>query len=193
MTCTVAYIDGSVVIVASDSAAVCNTSYVLRRNSPKIWKSRNIVFGYSGDFAVCQWIRYGFKWPEFNDFKTIERYLVRCLHLLDESIKKRHPDMQTGQRDDWQLLLGIPGSMSGTGEGRIFVLYPGGDLEEPSENYTAIGSGAAVALGALCALKLSNEKPWDKMQIALEAAESNDIGVKRPWHFKYALNGNNDE
>jgi len=188
MTCTIAYIDGSVVIMASDSAAVCNTSYVIRRNSPKIWKSRTFVFGYSGDFAICQWIRHGFKWPELNDFKSIEKYLVKSLRLLDESIKKRHPDMPVTQRDDWQLIIGINGSLSGTGEGRVFVMYPGGDIEEPSELYTAIGSGAAVALGALHALKTSREDPWDKMQIALEAAESNDIGVKRPWHFKYALN-----
>jgi ATP-dependent protease HslVU (ClpYQ) peptidase subunit len=186
MTCTIGFIDGRIVIIASDSAATSENAYTLRRKNSKIWSDRHLIFGFAGDFAVCQWIRYVFIWPEFSESGNHEQsYLVKCSHGIEKGLKERFPDTPQASLKDWQLMIGL--------NGRLFVMYSNGDVEESIENFAAIGSGASIALGSLHATKILNAKlpdkltSWDHIQLALEASAANDVNIKRPFNVIHSL------
>jgi len=182
MTCTIGYVDGAVVIIASDSAAVCETTFTIRRGSSKIWRVANgLVIGFAGDFSMCQWIRYIFEWPHLPncDNDTLHKYLVLCAEKIDSALRQRFAYMTEGL-DDWQLLVGAP--QTSMRRASLFVIYGNGDVEESAEAYAVIGSGSASALGALYATKTDLTKnAWDHIEVALEASAANDINIKKPW------------
>ena len=181
MTCTIGYVDGSVVIIASDSAAVADSSYTIRKGHTKVWNGPHMIIGYAGDFAVCQWIRYVFEWPLMKnvDYEGLMEYLVKASHLIDEGLKKRFTSVQ-----DWQLMIGCPETRRRSAS--LFVMYANGDIEASAEPYAVIGSASACALGSLYATKEDSTKTsWDHIQIALEAAAANDVYIKRPWQVLY--------
>jgi ATP-dependent protease HslVU (ClpYQ) peptidase subunit len=182
MTCTIGFVDGDVVIIASDSAAVSESSYTVRRGPSKIWATQNFILGFAGNFAVCQWIRYVYEWP-LCDSTDLHKYLVLCSQSIEEGLRKRWPH-DAECIDDWQLLIGF--SRSQNHNPCLFVMYSNGDVEESADNYAAIGSASQYALGSLFATKEdSSMTSWDHIQIALESSAANDINIKKPWHVIY--------
>jgi hypothetical protein len=68
--------------------------------------------------------------------------------------------------------------------GQIFEVRQDFQLARPSEPYSAVGAGAAIALGALHAsASCTTLTPRDRAERALEAAEAYCSGVRRPFHF----------
>ena len=183
MTCIVAYIDGNVVLMSSDS--VSNTecgSRVVRRGVPKVWTVNvgiEIIVGFCGNFGNGQWLRHGFEWPRFDpeidDRETVEEWLVSRVQraLRIRSIER------FGLEDskEWVLLIGL------ARPGRLFVLSPCGDVEESFKKFAAIGSGAEVAKGALEALESFNMMPWERLEAAMSAAKEFRCDVGGPVHM----------
>lgn len=186
MTCTIGFVDGSIVIIASDSSACCESMYTIRRGLTKVWRNsgpmnsgpfNGLIFGFAGDFSVCQWIRYVFEWPRLKPFDedSFHGYLVKASQQIDEGLKKRFAVVE-----DWQLMIGSPETK--LKKASLYVMYANGDVECSAEAYAAIGSGAACALGSLYATKNDqNKNSWDQIQIALEAAAANDVYIRKPW------------
>ena len=187
MTCTVGYVDNSVVLIASDSAAVNGTYVTIRKGSSKVWSAKNIVIGFAGSFSLCQWIRYEFQWPKISKKLTIDEVhsaLVKAAGQIEAGLRKRHAHLAEDALDDWQLMIGVCASPAR--QASLFVMYSNGDIEQSSDKYAAIGSGSYVALGALYATKdIKSYTSWEHIETALEAAAATDSCIKKPWNVLY--------
>lgn len=75
---------------------------------------------------------------------------------------------------DGLLLVGV--------RGRLYEIDGAFAVVRSLENYSAIGSGESVALGALHATK--GQKPEKRIRLALEAAEKWDDAVAAPFTIK---------
>ena len=171
MTCTIAYVDGEVIVMGCDSAASSGDTVSVRRGAQKIWKTEDFVVGFSGGFAIGQYLRYDFKWEPVS--YPLERWLVKTMQP-----KLKHKIIKHFEKsEDWNLLIGI--------KGRVFLLSPCGDVEETIKPFAAIGSGADCAMGALEALYLTNQemRSWERVETALHAASATHPDVKSPMHI----------
>ena len=65
--------------------------------------------------------------------------------------------------------------------GRIFIIWSDYQVLEERNNYTAIGSGRDLALGAFYALRKEEMLAKDRVRMALEAAEKFNNAVHRPF------------
>jgi ATP-dependent protease HslVU (ClpYQ) peptidase subunit len=144
----------------------------VRKHPEKVWKTeQEFVVGFSGNFAVGQFLRFDFHWDPVS--YPIERWLITVVQpKLKHKIVKRFE-----KSEEWNLLIGI--------EGRIFLLSPCGDVEETIKPFAAIGSGSDCAMGALEALYLTNvDMPsWERVETALYAASATHADVKGPMHL----------
>lgn len=178
MTCIVGYIDGNVIIMAADSAATGNDIVTIRKGVSKLWKPfPNSIMGGCGSFGIINFVRYGFKWP--TKTKDTMKWLVKDVQpALCKSIQKRFPK-DAKDEYDWTFILGI--------DGRLFVLYPCGDVEENAEVFASIGSGGIIATSVLFAKKDTDLTSWEKMECALEIASKMDIYTRSPWTVEYTV------
>jgi len=180
MTLVLAYIDGNVVVVACDSAATTDSSIVVRRGASKIWSMQDFVVGFCGDFGFGQFVRYGFKWEEA--YEPYEKWLVMTQKKLKKAIVKRFE-----KNEDWQLIVAI--------KNRVFVLSPCGDVEETTKNFSAIGSGADTARGAMESMNANNPNmlSWEKIDNAMTISAEYNCDVRLPVHYLYTMkNSSND-
>ena len=192
MTVTIGFIDGDVVIVASDSAAVVGDDIMTRRAEPKVWAENigpfSILIGIAGDFGVCNWIRHGFRWPAWSpDVEFVTWLTAKVAPALSASITMRFtPETPSAERSEYELVLGYP-SVGGE-KPRVFILHNNGDVCEPLGNFVVIGSGANAARGALYATReVYALSSWKKIEMALEASAEYDKNVRKPWTVLYAM------
>jgi ATP-dependent protease HslVU (ClpYQ) peptidase subunit len=173
MTCTIAYKDGKVVLIGSDSAAVEGNTICIRKHRSKCWKQGEFVVGFCGDFGFGLWLRHVFRWPEVSC--PIEEWLVADIQTrLHREVVERF-----GKSEDWNVIIGI--------RGRIFVLSSCGDVEETNKPYAAIGSGAEFAKGVLWSMESSTCPSWEKIDAALIASAEFVSDVRGPMHIVTTL------
>ena len=182
MTVIVAKTDGDVVLMGCDSSSITDDGkFVVRRGNTKVWKftlgSEDIMIGFCGTFAVGSWVRYGFEWPAVQ-YPIKQWLVVDVVPALRESIAKR---FRLDNKDEFDTTF----ILCFRRPGRIFVLSPCGDVEEPSNTFTAIGSGSEIALGAMSTLKMigSDLMSWDEVDIALKTSEQHHSSVHGPMHI----------
>ena len=179
MTCIVAYVDGNVVLMSSDSCSTTDDgAIVVRHGQQKVWTldcGIQIIVGFCGNFGNGQWVRYGFKWPRYCGM-PLERWLISKVQpaLRLSFITRFGPDANV----DWNLIVGFPRP------GRLFVLSPCGDIEESEKNFAAIGSGRDVAKGALEALESVPMYSWERLELAMAAAIQFRSDVRSPVHLE---------
>ena len=183
MTCIVAVVDGSCVVMGSDSAAIMDDSISIRSGSSKSWKCQigrdEFLVGFSGNFAEGLFIRYGFAWPE-RRAENMESWLVSKVQpALQEALFKRFEQRNKNTELDWSLLIAAK-------PGRIFSLSMCGDVEECAFTFAAIGSGKTAALGCLQTLELEHSPlvSWERAELALKVAQTFQSSVRAPFHLQ---------
>jgi len=201
MTCTVGFIDGTKVLIATDSASSDdNGSCSTRKGNSKSWfvtiRTRpsirlpskmqrfQFIVGFAGNFSDCQFLRHVFEWP-VKTTKSFTKYLLR--NVFPE-IKRQMKDYGIEKTDsNWTLLFGTPGT-SIHDPARLYILNEHGDVEETEKPFAVIGSGADYALGSLEATTILLDHdvlhlPALKIvTLALTAAEENHTQVRHPFH-----------
>lgn len=182
MTITMAIKHGDVVLMACDSAATDDTcNHVTRAGCSKAWVQTtpgigSMLVGFSGNFAACMWIRYGFTWPFKHRRETLEEYLVTKVQPgLVKCMAKRFKTETDDNRTGWQLLLARPHE--------IFTLHACGDVESSTLPFASIGDGYQVAHGALFALQDSDTPVWEKLEHAFRACANARTTVRGPLHM----------
>ena len=70
-------------------------------------------------------------------------------------------------------------------KGKLYVLDGDWNIGEPAENYTALGSGASVAMGAMFATFKASKSmtPKARLEVALQAASEYMVGISPPFVF----------
>ena len=165
MTVIVGIKDEESVSLFSDRGA-SDSDTIVSMTTPKIWKvSENIIAGYAGSGGLGQMIQY-MKWPTF-DGDAME-YLRAS---LAPAIIKAREKMAGKDEEEASLLIGIK-----VEEPLLFEMDTS-DYSVFPFDYTAIGSGAPIALGSLYT---SEEDTHEKGIIAVLAAIHHSPSCKDP-------------
>ncbi len=179
-TCIVALTENDTVWIGGDSAATSSTQ-LTERADPKVFMRTDTqgvkwVFGFSGSYRTAQLVRYQLDLPEIKkkDGDLMEFFVTQFISALGVCLSKNGWE----GKGDKQVFEGsfIVGLL-----GKVFTVYNDYQIEERAGNYTAIGCGDQIALGALYASE--GQKAEDRIKIALEAAEKFDTDVIRPFHI----------
>jgi len=187
MTCTFAIFDGQTIIMASDSAGTTEDGSIESQKNSKMFKMTilrsdgpvEILVGFAGCFRAPQIIRHMFQVPEWSS-GTPESYLVsKFVPEAAKLLAKNDIGNKENPFGTCNLLLAF--------DGHIFIVETNGQILESASRYSAIGSGADVALGAAHALSGSNEPSWIIAEKALYAAEAFKSTVRRPFHMEYIM------
>lgn len=186
MTCTIAILDGHVVVMASDSASTTDDgALVVRRSDSKVWRASSceldLLVGYSGTFTYGVWVRHAFSWPwRPLEMDAAAWLTARVQPALLSGLKARFGDKLD---DNWTLLVGV---RERDRPARLFTLFSNGDVEEAAAPYAAIGLGAPPALGCLATLDaLGCTAPaWERLEHAMRIAEMFHSSVRSPVHIE---------
>lgn len=175
MTIISAYKDGDVVIMGSDSSSSDEEYNIhVRHADSKLWKVNlgniQMLVGFSGNFAECQFIKHHFKWPLLYANTTVEKWLVTKVQpALNDQLTKRFK-----REISWSLLLGM------NKPARLFTLNDCGDVESHISNYACLGSGFAYAMGALAAFEYSELESWEKVELSIKICETYRMDIRGP-------------
>ena len=163
--------NASVYLFADSSASDGDT--ILSMAAPKIWKaSDNIICGYAGSAGLGQILQF-MKWPALDDDDLL-RWLRAT--LVPAFIKAREK-MAGKDEEEASILIGI--NKGGT---HLFEMQTSDYSFFPFE-YSAIGTGAAQALGSLYSTK--HMDLHQRGQLSIEAAIEHSPSCKGPvsWVF----------
>lgn len=174
MTCCAGVEHEGRVWLAGDSAATDDrTSIQSLRAEPKVWVAGEFVFGYASSFRFGELVKHVFKAPKLPR-AGLERYMTRDFVPALRECFKVDMDLQDGDKHpDVELLIGV--------RGRLFEMYEDFQVGRPREGYSAIGSGAAVALGALHSV--GSLPARNRLRAALAAAAAHNAYVRPPFAF----------
>lgn len=173
MTCIVGCIDKNGVYIGGDSAAVSedDLSYNIISGS-KVFQKGEFIFGFSSSFRMGQILEHKLRIPNhpkgMDDFKFM-------VTLFIDSVKKcfQESDYNEMVLDEGSFLVGY--------NGKLYAVFSDYQINQPKENFAAMGCGEFFALGAMYATVETD--PQKKMEVALNAAVKFSAGVKPPFTF----------
>lgn len=174
MTCVVGIEHEGAVYIGADSAGVDSYDISIR-DDEKVFMNEDFIMGFSGSFRIGQLLRYALVPPEQSFKKDDMAYLVtdfidavRNMQREKGALKKENEE----ESHDSAFLLGY--------HGRLYIIDEDFQVIRPNECYTAVGAGAAVALGALYASD-HIEDPRRRIVLALEASAMYCAAVRSPF------------
>lgn len=140
MTTVIALNKGDSVIFASDSQATLGVT--VSDIGPKFLDYPNLVISTAGLGRVLQELRYNFKPPVFTktDAKNPEKYVAtKVIPAITKTLKGAESLSDEDEVYN-SFLIAVPGYLARLDSGLTIL---------PCEEFTAIGSGASLAIGAL--------------------------------------------
>ncbi len=178
MTCIAGVVSKGKVWIGGDSCASDGTEKVARKD-PKVFELSGMIIGYAGSFRFGQLLRFKFVPPGKKDDQDDYEYLV-----TDWVEALRHTCKEGGltKVEDNEETITDASALIGF-NGRLYVLDSDLNIGEPITNFYAIGSGSAVAFGALNAASTISKKmqPRRMLTLALESATKFAMGVEPPF------------
>jgi ATP-dependent protease HslVU (ClpYQ) peptidase subunit len=180
MTCVVGIVRKEGVYLGADSGAFNedDLTYNVRKDE-KIFKRGEMIIGFCSSFRMGQLLRYRLELPKhprnMDDLEYMSTLFVDAVKTCFEQ-----NDYDDFKEEDCNFMVGYKGG--------LYVVMQDFQVAVHDEGYAAIGSGEAIAIGALYATK---EEPAEKsMEIALNAAENHSMAVKKPFKYVSLLNTN---
>ncbi len=172
MTCIVAVTDGKNICMGADSVGAAGNHLIIRKDV-KVFKNKNMLFGYTSSFRMGQILRFKFKIPKHP--KNIDIYKYMCTIWID-SVRKclkenGYTHVHNNEETIGVFLVGY--------KGRIFHIDNDLQVGENIYLYDACGCGERYALGSLATSK-SIHMDY-KVKKALEVAEQFNGAVRRPF------------
>lgn len=175
MTCIVGLVDRKTVYIGADSASVAGWT---RRTTrlPKVFRRGPFLIGYTTSFRMGQLLEHSLAVPAQGNERDDMRYMVtvfaehvRAL-LKERGVSKIEANAESGG----QFLVGY--------RSRLYSVQTDFQVNEMSDGFDAVGSGAEYALGALSALRGS--RPAIRLKRALEISSHFSMGVSPPFFIK---------
>lgn len=178
MTCIVGYIDKDGVYIGGDSAAVGEEDLSINiRSDKKVFKKGDFIFGFSTSFRMGGLLKHKFRIPNHPKGVDDSQYMNT---LFVDAVKRCFVDndYNTFDEDGSGFMVGY--------KGKLYSILSQFQVAEHAENFAALGCGEHFALGALYAC--SEKDPMKKLEVALNAAETFSMGVRRPFVFEKLSN-----
>lgn len=177
MTCIAAVAQKGKVWMCSDSAATTEDGTLFTFSNPKLFKFGRLIIGVAGHDRIWNVLLYRTDWPDppksgFDRWSNIE-----LLQAIKTALTKELGIDNTDKYlEESEVLIGVAG--------RLYQIEGTLSVARPRENYSAVGSGSALALGALYATQKSRLGPRERLRRALEAAACYRSDVAPPWHWE---------
>lgn len=175
MTCVIGFVDekNRKMYIGADSAGVSGNS-ISRRRDEKVFRTEEMLVGFTSSFRMGQLLRYGWNPPEQWLMEDTYEYMVT--RFID-SVRERFKNGGFAKSENGEEVGGCFIVMN---QGKIFTIESDYQVGEQIAPYAAVGCGAEIALGSL----FSTNGMLAKMRIetALMAAEEYSSGVRGPFH-----------
>jgi len=175
MTCIVAIKNSNRVIIGADSCGSEENIGVVRI-PPKVFVKGNYGFGFSHSFRLGQIIEHVFEpppvSPKVTDNELIAHMVKNFIPQLKSTLEDHGYPYHEDEKEGWALIIGI--------HGRILTIESDWQIGLDDLDFTAIGSGAEYALGALY---VSDKEPLETATAALMAANKFCPSVMTPFNF----------
>lgn len=171
MTCIVGLIENGKIYLGGDSAAISNDEIIIRKDIKIITKD-NFIIGFSGSYRMGQLLRYEFSTPAIDGMDLMQYMVTKFVESLRNCFEKnKFTD------NEWIFLIGSAG--------RLFTIYRDYQVAESVDNYSSCGSGWMLARGSLYTTGqiANNMSPESRIEMALQAAEKYNTGVRGPFHI----------
>ncbi len=185
-TCIVALKQGGKIYLGADSAGV-NTNNLRRtiRMDKKVFqgidREQNIwQFGFTTSFRMGQLIQYDLQLDPINEYGELKGDIFG--HMVNRFIPSLQQCFRRGGFEQKEKEKVSGGQLIVAVKNSFFRISEDYQVAMETENYTAIGCGDALALGALYATK-DMKDPKKRILTALKAAEAFSAGVARPFHI----------
>lgn len=175
MTCIIGLKHKGKVYIGGDSAGVAGLSVDIRSDT-KVFKRGLFIMGFTSSFRMGQLLMCALQVPKQK--KSQKDYDFMVTTFID-AVRKCLKDGGFATTQNEQE---IGGSFIVGYKNKLY--YVDGDYQVgvPSMQYTAIGCGSDLALGAMHVLStVSNKKPGSMIRSALEAAVEFNGGVRPPF------------
>ncbi len=173
MTCIVGLEHGGAVYMGGDSAAVSGYDVTLD-SIPKVFLNGDMIFGFTSSFRMGQLLRYKLVPPPRKRSRDVMHYLVNDFvdavrACFNESgyMKK----INTIEDQGGNFLLGYAG--------RLYQVHTDFTVIRGNRGFDAVGC-ATTAHGAMAAT-VKMRDPVKRIRLALQVAETTNIGVRRPF------------
>jgi hypothetical protein len=179
MTCIAAVVgkDGTV-WMGGDSAGIDSDSLDLGiGKETKVWAASGLLFGACGSFRVSQVLRWHMTVPDANPVHDPLQYITGP--LVDAM---RNALQSAGALTVWEedATESMGGGLLIAYQGRVFEMWGDFGVGELIHDYGATGCGGPVAVGSLATTEGLNLNPKRRVQLALDAAERHNAGVRGP-------------
>lgn len=180
MTCIVGLKYEGVTYIGADSLGANSWSKIQRKDK-KVFRLKDTdkaLIGFTSSYRMGQLLMYSEGLIDKRDEPSIDHeYLVTktvpaIIKQLESGGFVKNDD---GQKEGGQFLLAYDNS--------LYCIHSDFQVEEAIDNYSAVGSGAEVALGSLYATEGVIENPFKRIINALKAASKYSIGVEGPYHI----------
>jgi len=160
--------------MGADSAASGNR-FIRTTNLPKIFRRGPFLMGYCGSFRMGQVLQHTLKIPEQDKNETDDSFMVnRFIENVRAAFKRQGvTSIEQNKEKGGQFLIGY--------HGRLFSINNDFHVGDMLDGFDCIGSGAAVALGAMKALE--GRPPKERIEQALEIAAYYVADVTGPFHL----------
>lgn len=184
MTCIVGLNHSGKIYIGGDSVGVNYALSKCTRTDEKVFENEDMIFGFMDSFRMGQILRYAMIHPERPEEVSDMQYLVAYwIPALIETFEDHgfHGTYNQGEavgdsKKGGSFLMGYRGT--------LYSVEEDFQIGIPSDQYTAIGCGGDLAMGAMFASLQSGKKSPEKILItALEAAEKFSAGVQGPFHI----------
>jgi ATP-dependent protease HslVU (ClpYQ) peptidase subunit len=177
MTCIVGMKVPGGVLMAGDSAGCAGTS-IWTSTQPKVFHLGELIIGYTTSFRLGQVIEHCLSLPELpvqaeDAHAMMVKRVVPAVRqaFIDAGITK----VENGVEEAGQFLVGF--------RERLFEVGTDFCVFEAADRFAAVGCGAELARGSLCASEELEDPPEEAMFRALRAAARFSSGVRAPFHI----------
>ena len=178
MTCIVAAVekDGTI-YMGGDTAGVTYSYGMISQVEPKVFQRGEYVMGYTSSFRMGQILEHKFNPPSIP--KHLETSLTcfmvnNFVDALRACFKEAGwSQIKDNREQGGTFLVGC--------RGNVFIIEEEFNVLRMTGDISAVGCGGDFALGALHATEGQNA--YDRVLIALEAAQRLSAGVRAPFHI----------
>lgn len=172
MTCVIGLVHRKRIYMGADSAASGNR-FMRTTNLPKVFRKGPCLIGYCGSFRMGQVLEHCLTVPERHEDETADTFMVtRFIAEVRSAFKTQGvSSIEQNKEKGGQFLVGYGG--------RLFSVNSDFHVGDMYDGFDCIGSGAAVALGAMKALE--DLPPKERVQRSLEIAAYFIADVSAPF------------
>lgn len=169
MTCVVGVVHQRQVWIGAEAQTTASNGHAMSLADPKVFALEGFLFGCAGGPRVGQLIQHALALPARHPRQSVSAYMATdFIDALRGTLTRGGAiESENGTDElDATMLVGHAG--------RLFAVWQDFQVEEVTERFNAVGSGAPYAMGALHALKRKKMPPRARAKAALEAAVALD-------------------